>query len=85
MAPKSISCATVGQGIRPAGSPRYSRSSSGSGSSASLSMWLVEKPSIALATGMSESAEVRYAIAARSAASCGLDPKRIVYPEASRA
>ena len=57
--PKSISWATVGHGIRPAGSPRYSRSSSGSGRSASLSMWLVEKPSIALATGMSDRADAR--------------------------
>ena len=31
LAPKSISWATVGHVIRPAGSPRYSRSSSGSG------------------------------------------------------
>ena len=45
--------------IRPAGSPRYSRSSSGSGISASLIMWLVEKPSMALATGISESEEAR--------------------------
>ena len=57
--PNSISWARVGDWIRPAGSPRYSRSSAGSGSSASLSMWLVEKPSMALATGISDSAEVR--------------------------
>ena len=59
LAPNSISCATVGHFTRPAGSPRYSRSSSGSGMSASLSMWLVEKPSMALATGISESADDR--------------------------
>jgi hypothetical protein len=59
LAPNSTSWATVGLLIRPAGSPRYSRSISGSGISASLSMWLVEKPSMALATGISDSAEVR--------------------------
>ena len=57
---KQTSCAKVGALIRPAGSPRYSRSRSGSGSMrASLIMWLVAKPSIALATGISESAETR--------------------------
>jgi len=44
---------------KPAGSPRYSRSSSGSGRTASLSMWLVENPSMALATGISDSDEAR--------------------------
>lgn len=78
LAPKSISCATVGHGMRPAGSPRYVRSRSGSGSSTSLITWLVAKPSITLATGISESAEARYEIAARSAASCGLAPNRMV-------
>ena len=55
-APNRISCATVGALMRPSGSPRYSRSSSGSGMRTSLIMWLVAKPSIALATGMSDSA-----------------------------
>ncbi len=64
--------------MRPAGSPRYSLSSAGSGSSTSLITWLVANPSIVLATGMSDSDEVRYAIAARSAASCGLEPNVIV-------
>jgi hypothetical protein len=59
LAPNSISWATVGHFMRPAGSPRYSRSSSGSGMSASLSMWLVAKPSMALATGISDRADVR--------------------------
>lgn len=59
LAPNRTSWATVGLWIRPAGSPRYSRSNSGSGSCASLSMWLVENPSMALATGISDSADVR--------------------------
>ena len=40
----------------PAGIAEKFASSSGSGISASDSMWLVAKPSIALATGISESA-----------------------------
>jgi hypothetical protein len=56
LAPNRISWATVGALMRPAGSPRNSRSSSGSGISTSLIMWLVAKPSIALATGTSDRA-----------------------------
>ena len=53
-APNRISCATVGALMRPSGSPRNSLSSAGSGISTSLIMWLVAKPSIALATGISD-------------------------------
>ena len=59
LAPYITSCATVGQSMRPAGSPRYSRSSSGSGRLASDIMWLVAKPSMVLATGISDNAAVR--------------------------
>ena len=56
LAPNSMSCATVGHLMRLDGSPRNSRSNSGSGIRDSDSMWLVAKPSIAFATGISDSA-----------------------------
>jgi len=59
LAPNRTSWATVGQGIQLAGSPRYSRRSSGSGSWTPDMTWLVAKPSMALATGMRLSALVR--------------------------
>ncbi len=70
LSPKTMRCAGVGLSITSAGSPRYSRTSSGSGIRIDSITWLVRNPSCAQMPGLSDSSATRCATRFRSADSC---------------